>query len=82
MEGEEVQETDSQTDRQWCRRDCWVKRTKEGTVQANSYTPPPKSVGMQGGNTGGLGAETGLWVGVGAIFMCVVVLEGSVRVSM
>lgn len=41
-----VQETDRQTDRQWCRRECWVKRTKDRTVQAHSYTPPPKSVGM------------------------------------
>lgn len=90
----DVWETDSQTDRQWCRRECWVKRTKDRTVQANSFTPPPSLSECRGGKHGGLGAETSLWVGVGAtlcrcvcervsqcvcVFVCV--LAGSVRVG-
>lgn len=50
-----LQEADSQTDKQWCRRECWVKRTKDRTVQADSDTPTPPSAGMQGGKHGGVG---------------------------
>lgn len=77
----------SQTDRQWCRRECWVKRTKDRTVEANSYTPPPSLLECTlGGKHGWLGVETGLCVGVGVklcecVGVCVCVSVCPARVS-